>query len=116
MTKFKLCLISAVVLAVVVSLWVIQYQTRARLGETNRILQGQAAQIAELMEENNRLSQLAAWKNNSSSPTNESLNEILKLRDEVAKLRAQILDLAKLINRPGQTTNTQPAQAPPPLI
>jgi hypothetical protein len=71
---------------------VVQQQARARLGEQNESLQQQSDQLAQLVEDNERLSNLVAQANGSK----DQWAELLKLRAEAESLRKQTNDLAML--------------------
>jgi len=94
MTKLKLGIISAVVVAGVATPLAIQHQ--ANLRRENDSLRLQMGQLTQLAEDNARLSNLVAQAKNSPSPPNEQLNELLRLRGEVNGLRRQTNELAKL--------------------
>ena len=101
MTKLKLGIVSAVVLATVATPLVLQYRSQVKLQETNELLQRQnqtlTAQVQPLAEENQRLSNLLARAAASEVATERNpSNELLRLRGEVARLRGDSRELARL--------------------
>jgi hypothetical protein len=80
-----------------VAVWLaVEYQGRLRLGEENKALRQQLDQIAGLVAENERLSNLVAQANSSQSLPDERLKELLRLRGEVGVLRQQSKELEAL--------------------
>jgi hypothetical protein len=65
------------------------YQTRLRLEEENQALRQQLDPMAELVAENERLSNLVAQASSSQPLSEEQLRELLRLRGEVVTLRQQ---------------------------
>jgi RNA polymerase sigma factor (sigma-70 family) len=92
MTKLKLGIISALIVAGVATPLLIQHQTQTKLGQENQSLRQQNEQLTEqlnpLTAENLRLSNLLARANESQSVQNQGSNELLRLRGELARLRA----------------------------
>jgi RNA polymerase sigma factor (sigma-70 family) len=88
MTKLKAGIIGAVVISGIATL-VVQQQARARLREQNDSLQQQSDQLAQLLADNERLSNLVAQANGSK----DQRAELLKLRAEAESLRRQTNDL-----------------------
>ncbi len=92
MTKLKLAILSALVVAGVATPMLLQHQTQVRLREESQTLRQQRNQATEqvtaLAAENLRLSNLIAQVNNSQSVQKGPSNELLRLRGEVARLRA----------------------------
>ena len=93
MTKLKIGLISALVVAGVATPLIIQRQTQVSLREENQALRQQteetALQLSQLSAENLRLSNLISQAGGSGSSQNGSSNELLKLRAEVTRLRQE---------------------------
>jgi RNA polymerase sigma factor (sigma-70 family) len=91
MSKLKVGLISAVVVAGVATPLVIQNHTQAKLRAENQDLRQQNTQLAEqmtpLVTENARLSNLIAQTTGGRPVQESQSNELLKLRGEVARLR-----------------------------
>jgi len=85
MAKLKLGIVSAVVVASVVTPLVLEHQARARLSEQGDSLRQKQSQLAALQAENERLSRLAAG---SSLPNNQP-EELQHLRAEAAALQPQ---------------------------
>jgi RNA polymerase sigma factor (sigma-70 family) len=85
MTKLKLSLIGAAVVATVATPLVIHLQTKVKsLTGQN----GSAQQlIAQLKNENGQLSNLVAQARNSQTLSRDQLNELMRLRNDVARLR-----------------------------
>jgi RNA polymerase sigma factor (sigma-70 family) len=99
MTKLKLGIVSAVVVATVAIPLVVQHRSELKLQEANELLHRQnetlTAQVQPLAEENQRLSNLLA---RAAAPevTRNPSNELLRLRGEVARLSGDSRELAKL--------------------
>jgi len=92
MTKLKLGIISALVVAGVATPMLLQRQAQLKLRKETQALHQEKAQItaelAALAADNLRLSNLVALANNSPSAQLASSNELLRLRGELAVLRA----------------------------
>ncbi len=101
MTKLKLGIVSAVLVAGVVTPLVIQQRAQARLRENYAMLRQEneqlTGQVTPLAEENLRLSNLLA-RATAPQPGLQmnASNEILKLRGEVARLQRDARELARL--------------------
>jgi RNA polymerase sigma factor (sigma-70 family) len=93
MSKLKVGLIGAVVVAGVATPLVIQNQSQSKLRAENQQLRQQNTQLAEQMTplaaENTRLSNLIAQAREYRSLQPSQSNELLKLRGEVARLRME---------------------------
>ena len=73
-----------------VSIWVaVGYQTRLQLEEENQGLRQQVDQMAELVAENERLSNLVAQASQSRPLSEDQMRELLRLRGEIGALRQQ---------------------------
>jgi hypothetical protein len=81
LTKTKTCLITALVLASVVTSFVIQHQAQAKLGAQDESLRQWSEQLAQLVTDNERLSKLATQANGSAD--NGRLDELQKLRTKL---------------------------------
>jgi RNA polymerase sigma factor (sigma-70 family) len=92
MTKLKLGL-SALVVAGATTALVVQHQAQEKLRAENESL---TQQIAQLKTDNENLSNRLAAAGGSKSLSDEQLNELLKLRGEVGRLRGQANQLEKL--------------------
>ena len=92
MAKLKIGIVSAVVVASVVTPLVLQHQARARLREQDDSLRQQQTQLTALIEENKRLSNLAA----SSSLSSNQPEELQRLRAEAAALQQPTSTVARL--------------------
>jgi type II secretory pathway pseudopilin PulG len=102
-TKLKVGLAGVIILAAsVVTPLLIQHQAQARLREQEEALRQQAAQLARLREENAALSNRAEAARSLSAPPDEHLREVLRLRGEITRLRAEAQKL-------------QPAKTPAPM-
>ena len=101
MTKLKIGMVSAVLLAGVVTPLVIQQRVQARLRENYAMLRQEneqlSGQVTPLAAENLRLSNLLA-RATAPQPGLQmnASNEILKLRGEVARLQRDARELARL--------------------
>jgi len=93
MSKLKVGLVGAVVVAGVATPLVIQNQSQSRLREENLVLRKQNTQLAEQMTplsaENARLSNLIAQATENQPAQQSQSNELLRLRGEVARLRQE---------------------------
>jgi RNA polymerase sigma factor (sigma-70 family) len=98
MTTLQKITIAAVITAGVVTPMAIQHRTQTKLREENQSLRQQLDQQAALTAENERLSTLIA--DAAQTGTNllpqDQLNELLRLRGEVGRLRAESRELADL--------------------
>jgi len=96
MTKAKLTLFGMVVVGAVAIPLVLQHLAQVRLRAENVSLRQRLAQLDQLANENERLSNLLAQSDSaqSSLPTDE-MHEILRLRGEVGRLRQENQDIAK---------------------
>ena len=92
MTKLKIGVVSAIAVAGLTTSLLLQNQAGAKLRERDDLSRKQTDQIAQLETENQRLSKLAG--NTSLAP--DQLDELQKLRQEGAALRARTNDLATL--------------------
>jgi hypothetical protein len=89
--------------AVGVMSWLaVEHQSRLRLGQENRALRQQLGQLASLVAENGRLSNLVARASHSQSLPDEQLRELLRLRGEVGVLRQQGKELEALLEENGR--------------
>ncbi len=106
MAKLKIGIVSAVVVATVVTPLVLQHQARARLREQDDSLRQQQNQLAALQAENERLSSLAA----GTSLFSNAPEDLGRLRAEAAALQPQASAVAKLRaeNRRLQGSAAQP--------
>jgi len=87
MTKLQLGIIGAVVVAGVATPLVVQHQAQARLSQKDAALRQQADQLAQLAAENQRLSHLLD-QTNTGRPAPGDQTELLRLRAQVSRLRA----------------------------
>ncbi len=98
MTKFKVGIITAVVVAGVATSWLVQQNARAKLRQQDESLRQQSDQLAQVAAENERLSSLAAKANGSKN----QLADLLKLRAETESLRNHTSGLALLREENGR--------------
>jgi RNA polymerase sigma factor (sigma-70 family) len=98
MTKLKLAVAGAVLVAGVATPMVLQQQTQAKLRAENEVLQQQVRQLSQAAEE----SKSAASAAKGSAMSDEQLRELLRLRNEVGALRTQKSELEKLKNENGR--------------
>jgi RNA polymerase sigma factor (sigma-70 family) len=92
--KLKAGLVCAVVIAGVATPFVLQHQAQLKLRAENEALRQQSDQLAQLTDENKRLSNLMS--RNPQSSSNGPPDELLRLRGEVAVLRNNMKQLEKL--------------------
>ena len=100
MTKLKATLVSAIALATITTPLAFQYHAQARLRGENDSLRQQLNQQVKLAAENERLSTLIeqSARTNSQLLPGAELNELLRLRGEVSRLRSESRELARLKN------------------
>jgi RNA polymerase sigma factor (sigma-70 family) len=91
-TKAKTAIISAVVVASLVTPLVLQQQAQTLLRRQDEVWRQQAGQLAKLKTENERLAGLAA----NSSLSREQSNDLQRLRAEIGPLQQQSNDVARL--------------------
>src|SRR5881396_3988322 len=103
-TKLKTAVISAIVIASVVTPLMVQQQAQARLRNQDGALRQQTDQLAKLQEQNERLSNLLAWANGFRSPSNDQLSELMRLRGEIGRLQTAVRELTR------PKTNEPPSQ------
>jgi RNA polymerase sigma factor (sigma-70 family) len=94
-TKLKTGIISAIVVASVVTPLVVQHQAQARLHDQARALRQGAEQLAEIQAENKRLKSRLARAIGSRSPPKDQLSELMRLRGEVGRLRTDARELSQ---------------------
>jgi len=114
MSKMKVGLISAVVVAGVVTPLVVQYQSQARLADENRALRLQLARMEQPPATPQPVAPAAA--------SDEQFRELLRLRGEVSQLRQQTNELEKAqrenrqlrasLSRAQQSTSPSNPEAP----
>ena len=112
LTKLKVGMLSAVVLAGVATPLAVQQRAQTRLRERNVEL---GRQVDQLAHENARLSNLVARAEETRTLSQDQLRELMKLRGEVGLLRRQTNELEKLQQenrrlQAGQTNATQNSQ------
>ena len=95
------------------AVWVgVGYQARLGLEEENQGLRQQLDQMAELVAENERLSNLVAQASQSRPMSDEQMRELLRLRAQVAALRQPGKAPASLPNENLQAPTTAESAAP----
>jgi RNA polymerase sigma factor (sigma-70 family) len=107
MTKIKIAFVSAIAVAAVAVPVVMQHQSLAKLSEENQALQQQAALLAPLQSENQRLSNMVVQADTSKAASEQQVRELARLRNEVGLLRQQTNDMAKLQERISQFSRGQ---------
>jgi RNA polymerase sigma factor (sigma-70 family) len=109
MSKLKVGLVGALVVAGVATPLVIQNRSQSKMRTENEQLRQQNMQLTEQMTplaaENARLSNLIAQATDNQSGRQSQSNEILKLRGEVARLRQNARESARLKDAGGSGTN-----------
>jgi RNA polymerase sigma factor (sigma-70 family) len=113
MSKLKVSVVSALVVASAATPLVLQHQTVTRLRKENSALQEQARQANLLRGENEKLSGQLAEARQGQALSKTQLAELLRLRGEVGPLRRDSQDLAKLraAQQAQQNDRTAPADA-----
>lgn len=91
LTQFKAGAIGAVIIASVGASLVIQQQSQAKIYDADNALRQQAAQLDQMRTEHDRLKRLAA-----PAAGGNSTEDLARLRDEAARLRAQSNELITL--------------------
>ena len=94
MTKLKVAIISAVVVAGVTIPLVMHHQSQTKLREANESMQKQTEQSRLLAEENERLSNRLAQATAPKPTAADQARELQRLKGEVSKLRVQTADIA----------------------
>jgi RNA polymerase sigma factor (sigma-70 family) len=95
-TKLKTGIITAIVLASVVTPLLLHQQARTRLRDEDEAIRQRNDQLGALQPENERLSNLAAQTASPTLPAAGQLSELLKVRGEVARLRTEVQRLTKI--------------------
>jgi RNA polymerase sigma factor (sigma-70 family) len=110
MTKIKVGIVGAIVVAAVVTPLALQHQSRARLREADERSRQRAADLANARGENDRLSSLAAQADRSQAQS----NELQALRARAVTLGHESNNLPQLRkeNRRLQATQDQPTAEP----
>lgn len=106
MSKLKLGLIGAVVVAGIATPLVTQYESQARLRDENQVLRQQNLQLADLKSENQRLSNLVSQTDQTRSLSAAQMSELMRLRSQVATVSKQNANPAR--------TSAAPRKAAPP--
>ena len=88
MMKLKLA-ISAVLLAMAVTVFFVQHQVQMKLREENALLRGQLARFDEPGSHKQPMSNSFKEEADIAAPSKEQLQELLRLRGEVGLLRSQ---------------------------
>jgi hypothetical protein len=109
MTKLQVGVVGVILIAGLATPLLLQHQSLSRMrDENNRLreqtlsLQQQAAQTAQLAAENQRLSNLLAHTGNAQTTKPEQLGELLRLRGEATRLRANAQADAKAASPMGE--------------
>jgi len=89
-------IVSAVVLASVITPLVLHQQAEARLHSQDEAVRQQTDQLAKLQPENERLSNLLAQAKSPAGLSEGQLSELLKLRGEISRLRTDVQKLTKI--------------------
>ena len=96
MTKLKAGIISVIAVAGVAIPLALQYQSQAKLREENQAFRQQANQLAQVVAENERLSNLVMQAKLAESLSREHMGDLLRLRSEVGRLRREGKELETL--------------------
>jgi hypothetical protein len=107
MGKLKAGIIGAVIIAGAAVSLVVQQQAQARLREQDESLRQQSEQLAQLVTDNERLSNLVAQANDSK----DRLSDLLKLRTEVELIGKQTNDLA-MVQKENRRLQQRPQAKP----
>ena len=93
-TKLKAGLVSALLVASVLTPLVIQRQAHGQLSDQNEALRRQTDHLAKLREENERLSNFLARAESSQRLPSDQFNQVLRLRGEIGRLETTLRELA----------------------
>lgn len=96
MTKLKIGIAGALVLAVAATPWAIQHKDQLQLRNENASLRRQVNDLSHFAAENDRLSNLLGQGSNAEPASIGPSQELLRLRAEVARLRNDLQELARL--------------------
>jgi hypothetical protein len=96
MKKPKIAVFAALAVAGIVTPVCIQHQEQVKLRSENDVLRQWAEQVAPLEAENARLAKIIAELPRQTAARDDSSNEVLRLRGEVARLREDSRELARL--------------------
>jgi hypothetical protein len=91
-TKLKVGVAAAAALAGLATHAVWQYQSLSRLSAENQLLGHQVQDLTPLAAENERLSNLVAQARSQPTNLKTDLNELLKLRGDVSRLRTELAE------------------------
>jgi hypothetical protein len=122
MTTIQKAIVAAIVVAGVATPLAMQHQNQVKLREENQSLRQQLDKQSELAAENERLASLIATtaQTQSNLLPQDQLNELLRLRGEVGRLRTESSELATLkaavkntdAEKPGNPLRKQLEQMP----
>ncbi len=98
MTKLQMGVAGAILIAGITTPLMLQHQSLSRMREENQSLQQQVSQMAQLAAENQRLSNLLARAGSSQPLKPNQRSELLRLRGEATRLRADAQANAKSAN------------------
>lgn len=112
MTKLKVGVVTAIVVAGVATPLAIQEHSRRDLRAQNAALRQQVDEMASLASDNERLSSLLAART-AAAPVAKAdpSSELLKLRGEVGRLREENRELARLKAAPAEIAKDRPFDA-----
>ena len=100
MTRIKAGILATVVVAGMAATLAVQHQSQTRLREENRSLRRGLDQMAQVMADNERL--LNHLAEAGTSVREERMSELLRLRNEVGRLRQQTNNLGRLLAENGE--------------
>jgi RNA polymerase sigma factor (sigma-70 family) len=115
MTTLQKTIVAAVIAAGVATPLVMQHQHQIQLRDENQSLRQQVDQLAPLQAENERLSNLIAQANAAPALSKDQLEELVRLRGEVGRLREATNAIAELTeeNRQLRLRPSSTAKLPP---
>ena len=111
-TRLRLGIPSAMIVAAMALLLAIQHQTALELREEHFALQQQVDQLSSLAAEHDRRSKKMARAKNSSSTSNELLVELLRLRGEGGARKKEIQKLRTALGANSTTPAVKTAPGP----
>ena len=99
-TKLQTGIAVAVIAASVVTPFLVQHQAQAKLREQDHAWQWQNNQLAQLTADNQRLTDLLAQAKNTQTGADDQLAEVLRLRSQVGRLRANVQQMTAELTAP----------------
>ena len=96
MTTFKLSLAGAIIVASIAMPWLIQHRADASLQQKDESIRAQSGRLAQLITDNEGLSNQLAQAKAPPGLSQEEFSELLRLRGTVGQLRQKVAEIEKL--------------------